>query len=174
MSDEKPPMPPQPTTKQIPAVSVPSDTMNAILVELRGMRGDVQDVKGDVDMLVGQGRAMAKWRGEVEEWRATVDSALTRNSSRVKQPSSHDLETASAVASEVVARTALETKVTSIEAKVDAQGKMLAANTATTDEIKKAVTGWFKKHPAVGVALAGVIIEALRWAHTALTAGPHL
>ncbi len=167
MSDEKPPMPPQPTTKQIQAVTVPSNTMDAILVELRGMRGDVQDVKGDVDMLVGQGRAMAKWRGEVEEWRATVDSALTRNSSRVKQPSSHDIETKAEV-------TALETKVASIETKVDAQGTMLAANTATTDEIKKAVTGWFKKHPAVGVALAGVIIEALRWAHAWLTSGAHL
>ncbi len=154
MTDDRPPMPPQPTTKEIHAVSVPANAMEAVLFEIRGMRGDVQDVRDDVTMLVGQGRAFSKWRGEMEEWRATVDGAISRNSSRVKEPSSHDLQTAAVVAGVITAQQALGAKVDSIET-------MLVTNNAATAEIKLAVTGFLKKHPSIVASIATLLTTAI-------------
>lgn len=114
----RPPMPPQPTTKQIPAVSVPANTLDAVLTEVRALRGDVQ-------VAVEQGQSNGKALGELSERVARLEDRAATASMRAQAPSSHDLETAKALAQEVEARQALDKKVTNIAAETAAQTVMI-------------------------------------------------
>jgi len=170
-------MPEQPKTKEIPRVDVPSNTVDAILVEMRAMRGDVQDVKGDVETLVGNWRSVSKWRGEMEEWRSEVNAALSRNSQRAKEPSAHDLETAKALSEEVIARQALAKEVKILRVETNAQTQILKRVDESTVAIVSGAKRFFG-NPVVRVIASAIGGAFLTWLanhgfHVPVDALPH-
>lgn len=167
--DQKPPMPPQPVTRTLPAVSVPSNTLDAVLSEVRAARSDMHDLKGTVDLLAEQGVATAKWRSDMEQWRSDVDAAITRNSSRVRGVSDNDMAQEAKLAEVIVWRQnvtaelattkadAKEAKdiATRVESKTDAQTKILT--TLESNALR------LVKHPLVQAFLIALITFVTAW-----------
>lgn len=174
MSDTKDSMPAQPATKQLPAM-----TDRALLEDLRGIVKEgftnqnqvIAEMNTSVDMLIGQGKTFAKWRGEVDAWREEVDERLKTGSLRAKEPSKHDIEIRAELQAEKDAREALAKKVEGVETS-------LTTNTDATLAIKKkivdGVESFWKRHPKIETALVALIIAAAGVAYTALTHGGHL
>lgn len=135
----KPPMPPQPTTKKIEAV-VPIDTSNAALMkEIRATRVAVESVSDQVL--------------ELNERVRQIEDRADKTSSRVRGTSENDLKQDAAIATLVV-------KTEAIEKKTDAQTVIL---TDLRDGASK-----IAKHPAVvafGLALIS-FLTALLARHT--------
>ncbi len=173
-NDEKPPMPPQPTTVAIerpPAWAIAIAEAQAagfasVDRRLDGIEVN-QEIQGDVV------RDLAKRVTAQGERIDKIEGRQNDGSMRVRAESATNMEQDAALAQVFV-------KVGAIESKVDAHGislaantAMLNANTATTDEIKKAVSGWLKEHPTIGIAIAGLIMTAITWAQSWLTAKGH-
>lgn len=125
MSDTKESMPAQPKTVELPAV-----TDRALLEDLtRTVKAGFANVETTL-LDFGERLVRVEIRQKDLEEQRVLDNI--RNSQRVKEPSQHDLETAKALAQEVVARESLakkvdgvEQKVVSIETKTDTQTEML-------------------------------------------------
>lgn len=97
MADDKPPMPPQPTTKQLPAVTVPQNQIDAILVEVR-------QANTSLGLLTGQVRSVEARMGGVESRVAELEQRQDKSSIRAQEPSQHDLAAQTAIAEEKRAR----------------------------------------------------------------------
>lgn len=147
--DDKPPMPPQPPTIQMPKVMVPQTTLDAVLAEVRASRVENADKFGEIATRFSQ---IDEWRNEVDGWRKT-------NSLNAKAPSQHDLETARQLAEEIAARKALSTdlgnarlELAQVKAETKTQTDLLRTADATNARIEAALTGFFKnpKVRAVG------------------------
>lgn len=132
----KPPMPEQPKTKEIPAVSAPTPapTIAMVIQEVRSLGGIVEGLANEV---IALGQRMGK-----------MEDRQTAQSDRARAPSEHDVAAAAELAKERAAREALEKKV-------DAQTVLLTENTTATKEIRDAVVktaGLFTRivtHPKV-------------------------
>jgi hypothetical protein len=155
---QDPPERREPTTKEIPRVLVPGSTLDAVLYEVRAVRQDT-------DLLVGNWRSISEWRGELEQWRADVDEAITRNSRRVKEPSAHDIAAATELAKERLAREALAQKVDGLAKNDEMQNGEIAELKEMLTDVKNAVIGVIRnpKVRLIGQALfllAGAYIAA--------------
>lgn len=93
-----------------------------------------------------------------------LEERVGRTSQRVREPSQHDLEAQAEIAKERAAREALAkkvdeqaTKLDAIEAKTDAQTKMLETiSTSVVDSVK----GFWKRHPKLETALVALLLAA--------------
>lgn len=116
MSEEtKPAGPDYRDTKEIPAVQVPANTLDAVLREMREMRveqrASTQELKADI-ALVANDLSVVKERVRLTENRLNDhDERAKAQSERVRQPSTYDLEAQAALAAEREARERLEAKV---------------------------------------------------------------
>lgn len=157
MSDTKESMPAQPKTTELPAVPAWAVELTRYVKEgISRLDGSIGDIEQNVQMLVGQGKALTKWRGEMDAWREEVDGRLRAGSIRAKEPSQHDVEIRAELSEERKAREALALKVADIETKTDEQTKALA-------RIESAVTGFFKNPKVIFV---GKVIFALAVAYS--------
>lgn len=118
MSDDKPD---SKVTVQLPKVDIAS--------MITTLSADVKHMLSDVDVLLEDGRKTNMRLTRVEERIDDFDGRLMRNSSRVKEPSQHDLQVASQLAQEISAREALAKEMS--EAKAE-----LAKNSAIASETK--------------------------------------
>lgn len=126
MGDTKESMPEQPKTVELPAM-----TDRALLEDLRAVvKAGFSNVNSTL-IDFGERLVRVEIRQKDLEEARILDNV--RNSQRVKEPSAHDLETAKALAQEVVAREALAKKVDVIDTKTDDQTKTLAEIKAKPD-----------------------------------------
>lgn len=77
-----------------------------------------------------------KASGEWGSWRDDVDARLKRNSDRATEPSSHDLDAAAKIATEITAREALAAKVDKIDVDIGSIAK-------TVNEVHTAAVSWY-------------------------------
>ncbi len=164
-TDNKPPMPEQPRTVQLekpPAWAI--SLIEAQAAGFASVNEKVDSLATSVEVLQHDAKDTRLRLGRIEREVDEVKGRQNDGSMRVKAESATNLEQDAALAAVFV-------KVGAIEQKVDAYGTALAANTATTDEIKRAVSGWLKEHPAIGVAIAGLILAAVNWAQSWLARG---
>jgi hypothetical protein len=130
-TDDKPPMPPQPKTLEIPAVQVPANTLDAVLTEMRAMRiesrdanqelrADIQLISSDLQIVKGRVSLVESRLNEQDDRGAKHSGGLTRES-RVNE------EQSAAIASVIVKQDetavkvdALSADVTALTVKVDA------------------------------------------------------
>jgi outer membrane murein-binding lipoprotein Lpp len=166
--DDKPPMPKQPTTVALErppdwAIAL-SERVAAGFEKVDSLSDNVDTLSTSMETLTHDAKDTRLRLGRMERELDEVKDRQTSQSIRAKEPSQHDLALAAADSQEIVARKALAQKVDELDAKVDAHAVELAANTAVTREVKTAVTGWLKEHPAIGAALAGLIVSAITWA----------
>lgn len=121
----------------------------------------------------------------------TVEQRGEQASIRAKLPSTHDLETKAELAetkgrlvAEVAAREALAVEVAVIVGKIATIEKDVAETKAETKaqtvalvtiaaDTSKAVTGWARQHPQLGVAAAAAAGAFLSWLSTWLNAHGH-
>ncbi len=148
------------STKQIPKVEVPGNTLDAVLSEVRAMRGDVE-------ILVEDGRRTNQRLTRLEERFDELDGRVMRASSRVKSVSESDLSQEARLAETITWRTQADERLKAIEQKTDEQTRILVANTQLTDEIKSDLKSVLK-HPAVqAFALAFItFVTAFLTRHT--------
>lgn len=159
MSEEKPPMPAQPPTVQMPRVQVPSNQLDEILLEMRGLRAAVHEVADTQVKIVTR---LDHVETDVAEARAREGD----RSLRVRQESGVNLQQDAAIAMVITNQGRAEERLAKLEAnqeKAATERAETAAltleNTELTREIKKAVSGWLK-HPAVAAAVVGLIVAA--------------
>ncbi len=174
MSNEKPPMPPQPVTVAIekpPAWAIA--LAEAQSAGFANVNEKVDTLATNVEVLQHDAKDTRLRLGRMEREVDEVKGREGDRSMRIRAESSTNLEQDAALAQVII-------KVGTIESKVDTHGvalaantAALAANTATTDEVKKAVTGWLREHPTIGIAIAGLIMTAITWAQSWLTAKGH-
>ena len=104
--DDKPPMPKQPTTTQMPAVPDWAIEIKMAVTEgISSLREDVSEVKGkvgklegDVTLLVANGQTANDRLSRMEYWRDRVEERLHRNSDRARTTSQVDLGHDAAIA----------------------------------------------------------------------------
>lgn len=139
MSDEKPPMPPQPITTKLQAASLEStpEAAKAILdavAKLTDAVGRVDDkvdtLATNVEILKDDGRDTKQRLIRIEGWKEIVDDKLRNNSERAKVPSQHDLTNASELSEEISARKALAVEMVALKAETAVQTAMLTTLTA--------------------------------------------
>lgn len=113
---------------------------------------NIELVSNDLDVLKGR-------VGNLESARVGDEERARLNSMRAKEPSQHDLETASALAQEIVAREALSRKVDAVVAENVAQTAMLTTLTGAAKKLGSnptvhtiaillgaAIIAWLKGH----------------------------
>lgn len=134
----KPPMPEQPKTKEIPAVTPIDASPAAIMREIRGLRGAVDNL----------GNQLLDTRVEFQAKIDELQGSLSKHSEPIRQTSRDNLRQDAAIATLVVRTEAIEqNQATAAKERAETSANVLA--------IKKAVGGVLK-HPAVialGLAL---------------------
>lgn len=128
------PKPPEYPTTQLAKPDRLEILFHELRVELRNSLGTHHDILLDLGDRMGR-----------------VEGRLNDHSIRAGQPSKPDLETASALAQEIEAREALAKKVDAQGELAEKTSAMLTENTAMTNEIKKAVTGFFTSKKVIFV-----------------------
>lgn len=93
----------------------------------------------------------------LEERFGKIDERQNNGSLRVKEESQVNLKQDAAIAQVIV-------RVDGVEKKVDTATEMLAENNATTDAIKKALSGVVKEHPQIVTGLVGLVMAAISFA----------
>jgi uncharacterized coiled-coil protein SlyX len=156
MSDAiRPPGPDYPPTKQIPKVSVPQNTLDAVLSEVRAMRLETADkfVEMSTRMSKMEARLDDEMSSRLSKMEARIDAFDERgakHSGGVRQLSETDAKHDAAIAL--------------LHTKVDRLDTALAANNADTTAIKKAVSGLLKEHPQLVTGLVGLVMAAISFA----------
>lgn len=112
--DEKPPMPPQPTTKQLPAM-----TDRALLEDLRSV------VKEGFSRVDGHLLEFGERLVRVEIRQKDLEDRVARHSGGTRQLSETDAKHDAAIANAITRLERVETAVQSIEAKTDRQTAIL-------------------------------------------------
>lgn len=169
MSDEKPPMPPQPTTKQLPAM-----TDRALLEDLRSLVKDGfarQEANHDL-LAVEVKRAQSDIRGlsakvgSLEDWRQQVTGAviprLDTHSIKVQRISDHDLEQDGKLADTMVWRSHVDNRFTSQDSRLDAIEKKTDFQTGILVRGEAAAKKIWKSRPVQAVA-AALFLWLLHW-----------
>ena len=129
MSDEKPPMPPQPTTKQLPKVEVPQDQMTVVIQELRAIRTDIGLVANDVSLVKERVRLVEVRVGSVEDQQKSNSIRA-----RVDTESQVNLKQDAAIANVI-------TRLDSVEANQQSAAKERADTAAMVKEVRDTVVG---------------------------------
>lgn len=172
----KAPGPPEKPTVELPKVDIAA-MLVSLRADMKQVLSSTEEMGQNVTMLIGQGKTFTKWRGEVDIWREEVDEKLRTGSLRAKQPSQHDLETASNLAAEIAARQALAMKVDDVSSKLAMNSADTQAVKKSTDAIKKAlvddVQGFFKAHPQITASIVTLITTAITAATLYLAHGGH-
>src|SRR5688572_11391702 len=118
----KPPMPEQPKTKELPAVKVPESQLDAILTEVRAMRGENSDrfdrLETTVETLVEDGKTSNMRMTRIEVRMDSYEERGTKYSGGIRQLSDTDSKHDAAIGH-------LAAKVDDLAAKTDAQTVML-------------------------------------------------
>jgi hypothetical protein len=181
-SDEKPPMPPQPTTKEIPRVMVPGNTLEAVLYEVRAMRTETGDrldrIEATVDTVVEDGKAANMRMTRLEVRMDSFDDRGSKFSGGIRQLSDTDAKHENQLSSISARVNVVEGKVDAVDAKVDTGFKEvrseLALNSQWTKELvdKLIDTGksFFKTHPEIAKAIIAFITTVLTVLTTLLAA----
>lgn len=162
-----PPLPPQPKTAQLPA----ADKQEILLAELkvlitqglgaldakvaigfRDLDTKVDRLEANMELQGGEIGLVKKEVGLLFEWKGDVDQRLKNNSQRAAATSSVDLDHESKIASEIVARQA-------VEAKVDALTKSNEIQLAILSRLDKVAS-----NPHVKIVLAVIASAAMSWA----------
>lgn len=179
MSDEpkkpttQPSMPAQPPTRALPAMS--DRAMLEDLYRLNkqqtetliSLSANVANLNHNVDLLGGQQDTIVVRLGNVEKRVLDMEDRVTRNSTRSREPSAHDLSNDQRIAEEISARTALAEKVDkhtmqldSIVTEVAAVRSETVAQTATLSVIAGAVTGvksFIDENPKFVATVVGIV-----------------
>lgn len=155
MSDAiRPPGPFYPPTKQIPKVEVPQNTLDAVLSEVRAMRVETTErfdkIETTVDTLVEDGKVGNQRMTRLEFRMDQFDERGAKHSGGLVRASETDAKHDAAIAM--------------LHTKVDRLNTALAENTATTSEIKTAVSGFLKEHPQIVTGLVGLVMAAISFA----------
>lgn len=156
MNDDpkKPGGPPERPTTQLPKVDIPS-MLTSLAADMKQVLNATDKMSSDVDMLISDGRKTNQRLTRVEERLDDFDGRLMRNSSRVKEPSQHDLAAAAELANERTAREALATEVAFVKTEVSSvktevsevkevnqqQSAKLASIENSVEDVKGAVIG---------------------------------
>ncbi len=138
-------------TKQLPRVTVPQTTLDAVLAEVRAMRVE------NADSFVEVGTRLNKLEYRVDD----LERRQSANSVRVKTTSENDLRQESLIAQTSTRVESLEksqavqtTKLTGLEA-------MLASNNAQTAATKEMLADFVRKNPTIVTGLVSLITTAI-------------
>lgn len=164
MSDAiRPPGPQYISTKQIPKVEVPQNTLDAVLTEVRAMRAESADQFLEVN---------ERFR-KIEYRLDDVERRQTTNSVRARTTSENDLRHESLIAQTSTKVESLEKSQLVQTAKLTGLEAMLASNNAQTAATKEMLTDFVKKNPAIAQGLVTLIGLAITAAITWLQAKGH-
>ncbi len=120
------PMPPQPSTVQLPAVPAWAIELTRSVREgFAGVDARLDTIEANVELQGGTTRDVAKRMTGLEERVQHIEERQHTTSVRIKEPSEHDLETQRDLAVEIVARKKLATDVEAIKADTAAQTVIL-------------------------------------------------
>jgi hypothetical protein len=143
-----PGQPPQPTTKTLPAVSIPLDTAQTLLSEIRKVGVDVAVLREDQQ--AGNQR-MTLMEQSISRFEQRADAS----SIRVRQESRTNLQQDAALATVIMEQNKARERD-------EATQRLIAQNTAITSEVKTSVLGAFK-HPAIQALALAVIGFITAW-----------
>lgn len=118
----KPAMSEQPKTIELPAM-----TDRALLEDLArstarieakadNLESKVDNVELNMSLLKDDGRDTKSRLIRLEGWKESIEDRVTRNSTRAREPSTHDLDTKAALAAEITARESLAKDVVGVKA----------------------------------------------------------
>jgi hypothetical protein len=130
----KPPMPPQPTTKPMQRVEVGTDTLNTILLKLNSVDSKLNSV---VDSVI-----------ELQSWKKSQEERANKQSESAKQLSKADLGHEAAIAS--------------IIQKQDQMQQVLNTNTDMTQQVMSMVTSVYN-NPLFKNFIIAVIAFTTAW-----------
>jgi len=147
MSDDKPPMPPQPKTVSL---EKPPDWAIALTEKMNAVHGEVMTVSENVELLQHDAKDTKLRLGRLERELDDVKERQTRNSSGVRSASEVDAKHDAAIG-------ALVADVADVKS-------MLADNNNATDKILAHASSWAQKHPAVTTAFVQFVLAALAYA----------
>lgn len=94
----KQPLPEQPKTIELPKVTVPGNTIDAILAEVRATREEVRGVAANVDLLTNHVDVLSNRVSLVERRQDEADSRTAKHSGGLVRESSHNRDQDSAIA----------------------------------------------------------------------------
>lgn len=183
MAEEKPPMPAQPRTTELPAV----DKQEILLAELKvlvtqgfsSMNTRMEKFEQNQDLQGGQIGVVEKEMSLLWQWKEGVDEKLKTNSVRAKGDSAHDLEVDAKMAEGLVWRRGVDDALARTATKDDLRLATDAQTTAIVTGVKEAVQGVFDaaaKSPTVrrlGQAAVALAFLAMSTATTYLLARGH-
>jgi hypothetical protein len=155
----KPSAPPQPTTKQLPAVS----HVEILLTQIQAaMDAGFHTLRADVGLISNDLGIVKDRVGIIESWKNDVDARGTRTSTRVQQASEQDLAQQAQLAQEREAREALAKEVADLKTTNAKQTVMLATITGLLDKplVKR-----------LGMAVGALLLAALTTATGYLARG---
>lgn len=152
MSDTKESMPAQPKTQELPAM-----TDRALLEDLsRVVRDGFAEMRGNITLLVEEGKATNTRLGILEHRVSTIEEARRIDSmpAKVGKVSENDAKQDAAIAQIITDVDGVKKDVARVEDKLD-------ANSATTEAIKKSVSGFLKEHPSIVASIVTLITTAI-------------
>ncbi len=165
MSDEKKDGPLYIATKQIPRAEVPQNTLDAVLTELRAMRGEQQETHGEVklvktnlEVLTNHVDVLTNRVTLVERRQDGFDERGAKYSGGVRQLSETDARHDAAIANVII-------RVDNVEKKVDTVLEKTDAQTAMLKEAKEAAKALWK-NPAARAAAGALWAAFLYWLGT--------
>lgn len=177
MSNAKPPMPPQPTTKQLPRVMVPSDTVDTLVGEIRAVRA-VQT--GQIELLQKLTDQVTALTDHYDSLSARMKSVEhdgyargAKHSGGLRQLSEADAKHDANFANLFSQVDAVKGQVADVNTRVEAVSRALVQNNVWTKEIVDAGRGFFRTHPQVTASLVTLIVAAIAWATSWLSAKGH-
>lgn len=132
----------------------PPDWAVAMFEKVTATHAAVQNIGNEV-------AEINSWKNSIDEWKESVDDRLKRNSTRATQTSEADLAQDAAIAAAVTRQRELEENAADTQKRVVKLEGALAKNTELTEEIKSAVKGFFKEHPAISTALVQLILVVI-------------
>lgn len=149
----KPPMPEQPKTKEIPRVvpQVPA-TLEAVLREVRASREETRSAVANV----------ADQVSELTERMRKVEERQDQSSVRVRGTSENDLKQDAAIARVLIEQAEAKKRDAEAKKRDEDLAKALAENTALTDRAMTAA-GSALKHPVVVAFLMAAFAFATAW-----------
>ena len=166
MSNDKPPMPEQPKTTELPKPDRIEILLQEMRVEMRAgfgeLRGDVALVNSDMNIVKERVRVIEKWKIQEEERAA-------RHSDNVRGVSQNDLKQDAAIGTLVADVAGVKADVADIKQNQEAAKTERADTAALVRDVRDAVSTFFSKHPALAAALVGLATTAASAATTWLT-----
>ncbi len=133
--DQKPPMPPQPPTVQIPAMTDRA-LLEDVLRQSRETNANVKIMRGDLDLVTGDVKSLKSDVRELQRFKVDIEERQTKHSGGVRQLSEVDAEVKAAQGAMLATQIDHSAQLEAQTAILNEHTAAIATNTAETLKVK--------------------------------------